>query len=48
MLERSHQACLFADDTALFAPDGSEIKKSLDVLVEGCRDGGLASLESCM
>ena len=31
----------FADDTALLAPDKSGIKKSLDVLVEWCRDWGV-------
>ena len=32
---------LFADDTALLAPDESGIKKSLDVLIEWCRDWGV-------
>ena len=32
---------LFADNTALLAPDESGIKKSLDVLVEWCRDWGV-------
>ena len=32
---------LFADDTALLAPDESGIKKSLDVLVEWCKDWGV-------
>ena len=32
---------LFADDTTLLAPDESGIKRSLDVLVEWCRDWGV-------
>ena len=32
---------LFADDTALLAPDESGIKKSLDVLVQWCRLWGV-------
>ena len=32
---------LFADDTALLAPDESGIKKSLDVLVEWCINWGV-------
>ena len=32
---------LFADDTALLALDESGIKKSLDVLIEWCRDWGV-------
>ena len=32
---------LFADDTSLAASDANGLKKSLDVLVEWCRDWGV-------
>ena len=41
MLKRSYiPGLLFADDRALLSPDESQIKKSLDVLVEWCRELG--------
>ena len=37
---------LFADDTALLAPDESGIKKSLEVLVEWCKEWGMKIIVS--